>query len=153
MRQKYPRSIVPTVCFCCKIEKLAINFVTASQNKNGLSSWCKQCTHNYYIENQKLLIKYGKNYRKEHIDYDWRERQLKNLYGIAIEEYNLLFQKQNGKCAICNNTQLDRRLAVDHDHKTGKIRGLLCQKCNTALGRFEDNSELLKRAIQYLEED
>jgi hypothetical protein len=71
-----------------------------------------------------------------------------------MEEYNNLFEKQNGKCAICNGESKDRgrALDVDHDHKTGKIRGLLCVSCNRGLGHFNDSRWALNKAIQYLYE-
>lgn len=76
---------------------------------------------------------------------------LKKRYGISQEEYNSLLAKQHGSCAICGKAPNARyRLAVDHDHETRKIRGLLCQACNTALGKFNDDISLLKIAIEYL---
>jgi hypothetical protein len=71
-----------------------------------------------------------------------------------------IFNKQNGVCAICFQKERSKRkpnhfginkLAVDHDHKTGKIRGLLCNCCNTAIGRFNDSIAVLQNAISYLE--
>ena len=87
-----------------------------------------------------------------------RNAWLKRSYGITIQEYEVLFQKQNGKCAICNlpETKINKKdkqfkkLAVDHCHKTGKIRGLLCFACNGSLGKFKDSIELLQNAIEYL---
>jgi len=69
-----------------------------------------------------------------------------------------MHKKQNGLCLICGNAETSRNpktgeprsLAVDHDHETGKIRGLLCTFCNTALGKFHDDVEILKKAIDYL---
>lgn len=63
-------------------------------------------------------------------------RGLKSRFGINEAEYMLLFDEQRGRCAICGGTE-NRRLAVDHNHKTGKVRGLLCGACNTKLGWFE----------------
>ena len=81
-----------------------------------------------------------------------RAMHYKNRYGISIAEYDALFSSQNGNCKICGRSQKDqkRKLAVDHDHKTGKVRGLLCDKCNKGLGQFEDNIELFQKAIEYL---
>ncbi len=66
--------------------------------------------------------------------------------------YQAMFLQQNGNCAICgtNQSQLKRELALDHDHATGKLRGLLCDRCNVGLGMFQDNKERLLQAIQYL---
>lgn len=66
--------------------------------------------------------------------------------------YDQLLAKQGGKCAICGEEANGNRLAVDHNHETGEIRGLLCHQCNTGLGSFRDNPQLLKQAIAYLGE-
>lgn len=82
-----------------------------------------------------------------------RKGKLKK-YGLTPEQYDEMNGKQNGLCAICSKPEITKskvRLAVDHDHKTGYVRGLLCNTCNTALGKFYDNIELLKSAIWYLE--
>lgn len=83
----------------------------------------------------------------------WNSR-LKATYGIDVGQYNALFATQKGFCAICNKHQqdLERQLGVDHDHKTGKIRGLLCSECNSALGFFKDSRKNLENAMIYLEE-
>ena len=82
-----------------------------------------------------------------------RDIKYKVNYGISLEDYNQLFEGQEGKCAICkkHQTELRIRLHVDHCHETGEIRGLLCSKCNLALGLFNDNPILLKRASEYIQ--
>ena len=83
---------------------------------------------------------------------------LKKRYNITLEKYFELFYLQNGLCAICGkpettvykNSCLQSRLCIDHDHNTKKIRGLLCSKCNTALGHFKDDIEIIEKAILYL---
>lgn len=85
---------------------------------------------------------------------------LKNSYNITIEEYDQMLQKQNYVCAICKRperrkearTDAIRRLAVDHCHKTNKVRGLLCSDCNTAIGLFQDDVNILQEAIEYLQQ-
>jgi len=81
-----------------------------------------------------------------------RNSNLIKAYGITLEGYNSLFNKQSGCCAICNKHQaeLSQTLAVDHNHETGEIRGLLCHSCNLALGLFQDNTEYLTKAKAYL---
>lgn len=83
-----------------------------------------------------------------------RSQHLKAKYGITLGEYEQLFKAQGGKCAICRRaTGKKRKLAVDHDHKTGVIRGLLCKNCNyRILGFLGDDIAALKRAIAYLED-
>ncbi len=69
---------------------------------------------------------------------------------MTYQEFKKLLKKQGGKCAICRMFEKKRRMSVDHCHKTGKVRGLLCRTCNIGLGQFKDNPELLKKAIKYL---
>lgn len=95
------------------------------------------------------------SYNKLKYDPDkQRVRKYKRLYGITIDEYNAMFEKQEGRCAICQSTDTAKGefLCVDHDHKTGKVRGLLCHDCNTGIGKFKDSVHLLKVTINYLEE-
>jgi hypothetical protein len=75
---------------------------------------------------------------------------LKRNYGISVESFNEMVEKQNGKCLICGNTNGTMRLCVDHCHKTGKIRGLLCGKCNNGLGCFNDDINKMQLAIEYI---
>jgi hypothetical protein len=85
-----------------------------------------------------------------------RRDKLKRQYGLTPEDYDKLLEFQNHRCKICNGTETNRSrrgfraLSVDHDHKTGKIRGLLCDNCNHMLGQAGDNPTILLRAIQYL---
>ena len=75
-------------------------------------------------------------------------------HGITLDRYNDLFAQQKGKCAICgtHESQLSKKgLAIDHDHETNKVRGLLCGNCNRALGFFKDDIKNLKRAIRYIQ--
>ena len=76
-----------------------------------------------------------------------RISRMKSRYGITEEQFNDLFDQQNGFCAICHKPAV----VVDHDHKTGSVRGLLCSRCNAGLGFFDDNIETLKIAMRYLE--
>ena len=87
-------------------------------------------------------------YRKDDIERA-RMLSLKRNYSISIEEYNELFTKQGGVCAICGR-ESKKSLGVDHEHKTGKVRGLLCSNCNTAIGQLNDDPKLLLKAIAYL---
>ena len=75
----------------------------------------------------------------------------RKLYGITVEDYHQLFEAQGGVCAICHKPPGSRRLNLDHDHKTKKVRGLLCFMCNRGLGRFRDDPKLFRSAADYLE--
>ena len=89
---------------------------------------------------------------KEKIDAKNRKRFLRQYYNLPIERYEEMYREQNGVCLICKNINIaGRKLAVDHDHNTGVIRGLLCSKCNMGIGYFKDDVDLLRIAIDYLE--
>lgn len=77
-----------------------------------------------------------------------RKSWLKKAYGISVEEYEALFEKQGGKCAICEK-DLNKASHVDHCHDSGKIRGILCPACNKGIGHFYDSPELLIKAAGY----
>ena len=85
------------------------------------------------------------------------ESWLKCRYGITADEYWALYESQGGKCRICGTTDGTRKdsklLSVDHCHATGKIRGLLCTRCNAGLGHFQDNPVLLESALAYLRQE
>lgn len=79
-----------------------------------------------------------------------RKSKLKKKYGISVEDYDKMFAEQGGKCFLCNKEHERRPLNVDHCHKTGEVRKLLCDKCNLALGLVDDSVELLENFIRYL---
>jgi Recombination endonuclease VII len=89
-----------------------------------------------------------------------RLKRLRVKYGISPEEHERLFVQQRGVCAIClrSETAMDKRtgkareLAVDHDHTTGAVRGLLCSNCNNGIGLLAESPDILRRAAEYLEE-
>jgi hypothetical protein len=103
-----------------------------------------------YNTNREHLIEYGKQWRKNSTKYKttYREYCLKKKYGIDVAFYNYLYEKQGGKCAICKKS-FDT-LCVDHCHTSNKVRGLLCNNCNSGIGYLEDNVEYLASAISYL---
>jgi len=83
-----------------------------------------------------------------------RKAHFKRQYNLTLEEYDQMFKDQNGCCKICNTSQtkLKKILCVDHDHKTGLVRGLLCHNCNRMLGSAKDSKEVLLNAIEYLKQ-
>lgn len=89
----------------------------------------------------------------------FKSYSLKRDYGISLAEYEELFKKQNGRCAICgcddkserSNNNGYKRLSVDHCHRSGTVRGLLCQMCNQGIGALEDSAGLLRKAADYIE--
>lgn len=101
--------------------------------------------------NNDRVIKYNKEYRiinKEKI----RKYLLRKFYNITTIQYNNMIVNQDGKCAICDNNFSQNNIPhVDHNHKTGKVRQLLCKKCNSVLGMVDENKKILNNAIGYLE--
>lgn len=101
---------------------------------------------------------YPDRYQRQHRDYrrrlglTARRFDLMRLYGMTLDDYLLLLDAQEGRCKICGEPPLEGKvLSVDHDHETGKVRGLLCMRCNSGLGYLRDRVDLLKAAIAYLE--
>lgn len=135
-------------CTNCKQEKLLTEFYKSNDksSKNrpiGRKSHCKDCIR------YKSKIYYNTTKGRKYI----QEKSWKNKgFAFTVEEYEEMLIKQNYKCAICgsNKNKNGTRLCVDHDHSTGKVRGLLCHDCNTSLGKFKDSVELLNRAINYI---
>jgi hypothetical protein len=91
---------------------------------------------------------------KEELDRKQHERTLKRKYGVTPDIYEAYLEFQEYSCAICGTHQskISRKLSVDHDHRTGVVRGLLCYRCNSILGLSNDSIDTLKRAIDYLVE-
>ena len=79
-----------------------------------------------------------------------RDLRLRRIYGITAEQYDRILAFQGGTCAICKRPPGKNRLAIDHDHKTGLIRGLLCWQHNSGLTKFGDDGELLENAVAYI---
>lgn len=132
-------------------------FYCQKTGKQGVFARCKQCMREearekYKTDPEKEKIKQA-NYRKNNPLAN-RLRLLKYRYDITKEQYDQLCEKQENRCAICKTSQsdLDRPLDVDHCHLTGKVRGLLCNKCNQGIGLLKDNVNILKSAINYFEQ-
>jgi hypothetical protein len=99
----------------------------------------KAAKKNYHMKTRERWLKYG------------RKWDLKKKYGITIEQYDVLFQVQNGVCAICKRPErLKKNLAVDHNHETGKVRGLLCTQCNLALSHISEDIVIAESMINYI---
>lgn len=111
----------------------------------------------YCKKNKARVLKLAKAHRLKNrvkIKEQLRNGDLKRHYNINLEDYDKLLKEQNCRCAICGITpkeQNNKDLAVDHCHKTKKIRGLLCSKCNFLIGHADENIEILQSAINYLE--
>lgn len=131
-------------CSTCKADRPADQYHRSASTTDGLDPRCKPCrkvaTQRHAIDPQRK-----------------REAQMRRLYGIGVTEYDAMFEEQQGLCAICGMTEqmtrlgVTRGLCVDHDHETGKVRGLLCAACNFAIGKFQDDPTRLRSAAEYLE--
>lgn len=98
-------------------------------------------------KNKETYAAHKREYAQKNRDR-YKDQELKRRYGISLEEYRELERKQNGLCAICGTKP--KRLFVDHNHKTGKVRGLLCGNCNFGIGYFYENINNLQKSITYL---
>ena len=133
-------------CFRCKKTKLRSEFWDDPARKDGKHYLCILCGKAYNKEYR--LSERGKDCDRKH--------GLKRNFGMTIETYDHMFEEQNGVCAICGGVEVRTfkgalvRLAVDHDHKTGKIRRLLCYRCNSVLGFVNDDISLLSKCVKYL---
>ena len=136
-------------CKNCKEDKKWDQYFVDPSKKNGLSTICLDCFNKVKEIKDIKRASYLRKLNK--IEQDKRTYYLR-VYNISSDQYNELFILQEGKCLICgtHQSELDRALCVDHDHTTNKIRGLLCGNCNSGLGFFKENINLLLRAINYL---
>ena len=104
----------------------------------------------YYKNNKDKYKEYAQKNKKK-IRKNRRKSYLKQIYNLTEEKYNKILKQQRGVCAICKNGNGKKNLFVDHYHKTGKIRGLLCHHCNSSLGFFDEDINIIKNVIKYLE--
>ena len=129
-------------CKGCDTTKSKKDFNKHKNKPDGLQTQCRECI-------KKATKKWEKNNPEKN-----RKRKLMSNYGITTEQYNEMLEAQNNGCKICGSTdprnKSYRYLCVDHCHHTGLVRGLLCDYCNVGLGRFEDDIDRLKKAVQYL---
>lgn len=146
-------------CTICKVVKEIGLFPKDRANKSGVSYTCKPCCK---VQNKRFkennpeyhkLIKRKPEYRAVSKKYklNWDLKQ----YGLTPDSFNDILLKQNERCSICNSTTAfsNGRWHIDHDHKTGIFRSLLCSKCNTGLGRFKETPANFYAAAKYLESE
>lgn len=129
-------------------------FYARSDRRSGFSSRCKDCQKEHHrktypARREKVLERMRAYGQREAAPI--RERQLQRKYGIDLDGYAELYCAQASGCAICGVDHESRSLAVDHDHVTGRVRALLCGRCNTIVGKAHENPDLLRLAADYLE--
>ena len=140
-------------CYSCKRSKSLSCFMSDSSRPYGKSYQCKLCKRD---EARKRSRKNSTTYKSNY----YRQNIIK--YGLSVEQYEQLLATQSGCCAICCRPETafackkystkPRRLSIDHNHETGKVRGLLCSKCNGAIGMLYENDITLHNARAYLEQ-
>lgn len=123
---------------------------------NHSRSLCNDCENERQRQYQSKRLKNGTSEYKAKVRSMNRKSCLKTRYGISYDKFKEMSQAQDNRCMICRRLPWESRinlkeLCVDHDHETGKVRGLLCSQCNTALGLFSDSKEKLNAAVNYLE--
>jgi len=141
------------VCSTCGINKPRSEYSFRQGSPDGLNHYCRSC-HNkrsldYRNKNTEVLkdrqrTLYGNN------KHTFKAKRIKQRYGITMEQVENLRDQQGGLCAIC---KLEPASHIDHDHVTDRVRGLLCNNCNTGLGMFQDNASLMAAGIKYLEDN
>lgn len=149
------------ICLGCGINKPLDDYYFKNKAKKLYRSRCKKC----YLEQNSLTMgssaEANKRYRQNNPDAA-RNSELKTKFNITLNQYNERLIEQAGVCKICGEVnQGGKRLAVDHDHSCcpgvkscgNCIRGLLCDRCNTTLGKFNDSPELIRKLADYLEKD
>ena len=130
-------------CSTCKRKLAVSSFYKNKSRKDGLQHNCKGC-HKKHTHASRI------KHPHTQLEYDWNRRGI----DITMEQYEELRASSGGCCFVCgiHESLLPTRLAVDHCHDTGVVRGLLCQSCNTSIGKLGDNIEGLKRALNYLKD-
>jgi hypothetical protein len=127
---------------CGRVKSLSEFYFVKSRER--YDSLCKVCT-----------AARNRSWRERNVEKNkqiMRAARFRDRYGITIEEYETLLEKQGGVCALCRKPcATGRRLAVDHDHSTGAVRALLCYRHNVGIGYFDESPELLRSAANYLE--
>lgn len=132
-------------CPNCKMYKPGSEFY---KRQNRIDSWCINC-----VTKSRREYRASSNGKKAHAKVN-RNWMLKSKYGITQKGYDNLLEKQHGQCALCGSMDTGKKginhFAVDHCHITGKVRGLLCNNCNRALGLFKEDPITLANAVEYV---
>lgn len=134
-------------CSKCKKLKSKKEYYKNSRTKSGVQSYCRRCAQKFDNSAERKAAK--RNHF--HGNKRWfKDYWLKKDHGISIEEFDAMRDSQKNLCAICLKPGKIKGLVVDHDHVTGKIRGLLCASCNLFLGRIDQDKTLLNSCLEYL---
>lgn len=141
-------------CPKCKVAKPFADFGLNKASYDGLASHCIICIREITnTRNANPVVKEKKQAKYKRDKSKVRDSRLKMKFGISLEEYNNKLKEQNGICPGCGMTpeQNGKDFAVDHNHETGMVRGLLCSRCNAGLGFLQDNINICNNIIRYIE--
>lgn len=134
------------ICKRCNLLLDVKLFYSHAHTKDGLRTDCKDCSKKRAASShKKRRLEMGEEQYKKKT----RAYSLKRKFGVSQDEHDKMLEAQSGKCAICGLVS-SLTLHVDHDHATGLVRGLLCRSCNIGLGHFNDDLDLLLKAMKYL---
>lgn len=142
-------------CPRCKQFKPMTEYSKGIGSTTGYQTYCKPCMSARHDEyRRKNLAKIAEKQRARYAKNPERYKfyDTKRRYGVGANECKTMLEKQNHTCLICKTAFVNCAFAVDHCHLSGKVRGLLCTRCNTGLGQFRHDVELLQSAISYLTE-
>lgn len=150
-------------CSKCETVKPLDGFHRDSRKKDGRHGHCKTCVLDRvakYRADNIDKVKAAQRLSRERRPNVYRNKNLLRTFGITLEEYQRMEAEQGGACAVCKQPEREihsgsgklRNLAVDHDHETGAIRGLLCNSCNRGIGLLNDDPDLMQSAIAYLKQ-
>ena len=152
-------SVESKKCSSCKVDKPLIEFHKKKELKDGFRSKCKICISKWQQEHySKPDIKKARIERQRKPEYRLQQRKhhLKKYYGITLDDYDTMLKSQNNSCATCKTKTPSgtstKYFHVDHCHTTNKVRGLLCSRCNMALGILKEDMDVLSNLILYLKD-
>jgi hypothetical protein len=167
----------PKTCIKCGVEKPLSEYTFHNRNKGQHRNFCHECEkawiRDYHKspqgkekqkewigQNKEKIEEYKRVYRNDTVRRErskayHRARFLRESFNMTVDDYMVMFQEQDGKCAICGSETISngnrKNFCVDHDHATGRVRGLLCHNCNVSVGLMKDSPSLLRKAATYLE--
>lgn len=146
------------ICSVCNLNMPLSEFRFIRKNKNGTDLYkaqCVECHRKQQLERYHNLsdnIKIERRTKnRETLGKDYFKRhRLNKQYNLTLEEFDFMYESQNGKCYICEKKISGREVKVDHNHLTGKVRKLLCHNCNTSLGLLNEDVKIFEKCIEYL---
>lgn len=166
MRETYIRLPLTDLQFCVIVENMlqcpkclrylprTTEYFRLGSKPDTFRACCRKCHSAAVCRRQKekseQINTYQQKWRKTDAGQQAARRRVLRRYGLTLEDYDALVTRQGGGCAICGGQPTRSYFDVDHDHYTQQVRGLLCHRCNIAIGTFSDNPDLITKALAYL---